>query len=226
MDFLICVICLCLSWTIIQALQSIPRSTAIPSKLPPGPKSFPIIGNVFELLVTNLTRCWPSLPTLCRELTWILNLWETKKIEKIHAKENNHTHKTIFTWFGNLLMSTKLQGFHYYQEKKENTKYKVRHQFFFSHLKHDHAKTLITKLCFLSLGLIRSMDYLSVNLPLKTMQHYSGRVGLGRQTRSNKTRLHNAQHTQIVSMPTNTHGPLMSKARPNNHSGHIFSSHG
>ena len=158
MDFLICVICLCLSWTIIQALQSIPRSTAIPSKLPPGPKSFPIIGNVFELLVTNLTRCWPSLPTLCRELTWILNLWETKKIEKIHAKENNHTHKTIFTWFGNLLMSTKLQGFHYYQEKKENTKYKVRHQFFFSHLKHDHAKTLITKLRFLSLGPIRSMD--------------------------------------------------------------------
>lgn len=50
MDFWICVICLCLSWTIIQALHSIPRrSTAILSKLPPGPKSFPIIGDVFEL---------------------------------------------------------------------------------------------------------------------------------------------------------------------------------
>ena len=40
---------------------------------------------------------WPEIP----------NLWETKKkkkkkIEKTHAKENNHTHKTIFTWFDNL----------------------------------------------------------------------------------------------------------------------------
>ena len=32
-------------------------------------------------------------------------------------KKNNHTHKTIFTWFGNLLTSTKLQGFHYYEGK-------------------------------------------------------------------------------------------------------------
>ena len=28
-------------------------------------------------------------------------------------KKNNHTHKTIFTWFGNLSTSTELQGFHY-----------------------------------------------------------------------------------------------------------------
>ena len=40
-------------------------------------------------------------------------MWETKQIEKTHAKENNHTHKIIFTWFGNLLTSTELQGFHY-----------------------------------------------------------------------------------------------------------------
>ena len=56
----------------------------------------------------------------CKELTRIPNLWETKKkkkIEKTHAKENNHMHKTIFTWFGNLPTSTELQGFHYYQEK-------------------------------------------------------------------------------------------------------------
>ena len=42
-----------------------------------------------------------------------------KNIEKTNAKQekkkkNNHTHKTIFTWFGNLLTSMKLQGFHYY----------------------------------------------------------------------------------------------------------------
>ena len=41
------------------------------------------------------------------------NLWETKQIEKTHVKENNHTHTTIFTWFGNLPTSTELQGFHY-----------------------------------------------------------------------------------------------------------------
>ena len=41
-----------------------------------------------------------------------------KKIEKTkHQKKNNHTHKTIFTWFGNLPTSTELQGFHYYQRK-------------------------------------------------------------------------------------------------------------
>ena len=45
-----------------------------------------------------------------------------KKIEKTDAKENNHTHKTIFTWFGNLPTSTELQRFHYYQEKR-NTRY-------------------------------------------------------------------------------------------------------
>ena len=49
----------------------------------------------------------------CREFNQNSNLWETKQIKKTHAKENNHTHKTIFTWFGNLPTSTELQGFHY-----------------------------------------------------------------------------------------------------------------
>ena len=40
-----------------------------------------------------------------------------KKIEKTHAKESNHTHKTIFTWFDNLPTSTELQRFYYYQGK-------------------------------------------------------------------------------------------------------------
>ena len=51
--------------------------------------------------------------TSCREFNQNSNLWETKQIEKTHVKENNHTHKTIFTWFGNLSTSTELQGFHY-----------------------------------------------------------------------------------------------------------------
>ena len=36
------------------------------------------------------------------------------------AKKNNHTHKTIFMWFGNLPTSTKLQEFHYYQGKVQS----------------------------------------------------------------------------------------------------------
>ena len=51
--------------------------------------------------------------TSCREFNQNSNLWETKQIEKIHVKEKNHTHKTIFMWFGNLPTSTELQGFHY-----------------------------------------------------------------------------------------------------------------
>ena len=41
-----------------------------------------------------------------------------KKIEKTkRQKKNNHTHKTVFTWFGNLPTSTELQVFHYYNKK-------------------------------------------------------------------------------------------------------------
>ena len=41
-----------------------------------------------------------------------------KKIEKKkRQKKNNHTHKRVFTWFGNLPTSTELQGFHYYKRK-------------------------------------------------------------------------------------------------------------
>ena len=48
-------------------------------------------------------------------------MWETKKIKKTHAKEKNHPHKTIFTWFDNFSMSTELQGFHYYQRRIQST---------------------------------------------------------------------------------------------------------
>ena len=71
-----------------------------------------------------------------------------KKIEKIHAKENNYIHKTIFTWFGNLPTSTKLQGFHYYQGKIKSAA-TMFFFFFLSLKKHDNNKTLISKLGFL-----------------------------------------------------------------------------
>ena len=50
------------------------------------------------------------------------------KIEETHAKEKiNHMHKTVFMWFDNLSTFTKLQRFHYYQEKIQS----VAVQFFF-----------------------------------------------------------------------------------------------
>ena len=49
-------------------------------------------------------------------------------------KKNNNMHKTIFTRFGNLPTSTKLQEFHYYKKK-----YKCGSTMFQS-LKNDNNK--------------------------------------------------------------------------------------
>ena len=61
-------------------------------------------------------------------------MWETKQIEKTQVKVNNYTHKTIFTWFGNLLTSTELQGFHYKirrynsaREHSQETQFPIHH---------------------------------------------------------------------------------------------------
>ena len=54
----------------------------------------------------------------CWEFNWNSKHVRNKKIEKRkRQKKNNYTHKTVFTWFGNLPTSKELQGFHYYKRK-------------------------------------------------------------------------------------------------------------
>ena len=55
------------------------------------------------------------------------NQKKKKKIEKTYAKDNNHTHKTIFMWFGNFAYVHGVAGISLLSGKK---KYKVRLQFF------------------------------------------------------------------------------------------------
>ena len=58
--------------------------------------------------------------------------------EKIYIRKKIITHKIVFMWFGNLPISTELQGFHYSQEKIQSAAVQ-----FFS-LK-NNIKTLISK---------------------------------------------------------------------------------
>ena len=65
-----------------------------------------------------------------------------KKQRKHTLKKNNHTHKTIFTWFGNLPTSTEQQGFHYYQERIQRTKLRLQSFFLFFFLIKNTATPL------------------------------------------------------------------------------------
>ena len=98
-----------------------------------------------------------------------------KKIEKTHAKENNHTHKIIFRWFGNLPTSTKLQRFHYYQGKIQSA---ATVFFFFFFLSLSPAWAYRPKLPFHGLTLRKSLIKNHVTL-----------FGLGRVIKPDQTKL-------------------------------------
>nr|XP_011457549.1 PREDICTED: geraniol 8-hydroxylase-like [Fragaria vesca subsp. vesca] len=94
-----CVICLCSAWIIIQALYLFTRrSKAIPrTRLPPGPKPFPLIGNLLELgdkphvSLTKLSqRYGPIISLQLGQLTTVVVSSATL------AKEILRTHDQVF----------------------------------------------------------------------------------------------------------------------------------
>ena len=52
--------------------------------------------DIYDLELTTVEEAFDWNDKSCREFNQNLNLWETKQIEKIHVKENNHTHKIIY----------------------------------------------------------------------------------------------------------------------------------
>ncbi|PRQ40027.1 putative geraniol 8-hydroxylase [Rosa chinensis] len=99
MDFLNCIIGLCFAWITSQAFYRFARrSKAIPRKLlPPGPKPFPLVGNLFELgdkphlSLTNLSqRYGPIISLQLGRLTTVVISSPTL------AKEILRTHDQVF----------------------------------------------------------------------------------------------------------------------------------
>ncbi|PRQ19602.1 putative geraniol 8-hydroxylase [Rosa chinensis] len=99
MDLLNCIICLSFAWITIQSVYFLARrSKAIPrTRLPPGPKPFPLIGNLFEigdkphLSLTKLSqRYGPIMSLQLGQLTTIVVSSTTL------AKEILRTHDQVF----------------------------------------------------------------------------------------------------------------------------------
>ena len=112
-----------------------------------------------------------------------------KKIEKTHAKENNHTHKTIFTWFGNLPTSTELQGFHYYQGRIQS----VATVFSLSQERHDKKKKKNPNNAYQPKSLLHGLNF--SKSPIK---NHSTLFGSGWVIKPEQTKLDSIKPNMIV----------------------------
>ena len=105
------------------------------------------------------------------------------------------TRKIVFTWFGNLPMSTKLQGFHYYQGKK----IQIRQYSFFS-----LSKTTMTN---------------TISLRKSPIKNHATLFRVGSSFGSNTTRLHKIQqisHLETSSITNINHNPPKTIPHPCN----------
>ena len=120
-----------------------------------------------------------------------------KNRENTRQRKNNNTHKTIFTWFGNLFTSTELQGFHYYQGRIQSTSCDYSFSFFTQ--KHDLQKTLITKLCFLHKSLLHGLSLNKFPIKNHTTLFGSNRVVKPDQTKlgSTKPNIDNVEYSKF-----------------------------
>ncbi|KAK9934410.1 hypothetical protein M0R45_021556 [Rubus argutus] len=104
MDFLNCIIYLCFAWITFQALHFFAgRSKAIPTiRLPPGPKPFPLIGNLFELgdkphlSLTKLSqRYGPIISLQLGQLTTVVISSPTLAKEILRNHDHVFSNRTI-----------------------------------------------------------------------------------------------------------------------------------
>ena len=101
------------------------------------------------LSCNNLRMLTLSAPN-CREFNQNPNIWETKQIEKTHTKENNHTHKTIFTWLAICLHPRSCRDFTIIRENTivhKNTLKKSKSQYTLTLSHPQDKKTLFFFLC-------------------------------------------------------------------------------
>ena len=170
----------------------------------------------FETTLSCYVESYLNKFVPCSELTWNFQTYEKQNKEKRMQKKNNHTHKTVFTRFSNLLTFTELQGFHLSGKKNKVRQYSFF--FFFLSLslsrKNYIKKTLITKTTifisctqdsqwatkrakfFFTAWANRPKPLLhGLSLKKSPIKNHATSFRVGLSSGSNSTKLHKAQHS-------------------------------